>query len=656
MFAGVLQVMAISGVHVGAVIRSFRLFFGGMALLIGVCIGITDGFAQTASGVKPDPNLEAMRAIRKVPEPTARGAGFDIKTYLRENPLAPPDTSSPRAALESYLMLMEEAENIWRNVRSEFQESPNRFLTAKQEHRLDFVRAMFDKAAGIFDLSDIPDTARKSASLEIVLQFQEILDRIYLPAMEDVPGGPAGSFLNSKAIGELPERWKIPGTGIVFERTDTPGNGSRYLITKASVDQIPDNYELIKSFPSRQDRGDDLYSYYIYTPGNLVAPKWYNLIRSGPEWLGNQVLSQAYWQWIALVLLSALTLAIPVLYHRWSRWRAVPLSDAKRKLRGLQIPVIVILSVLAYRYLIEEQINITGDVMVAVGTISTAIVWTATAWLAYRIVELISAWVIKNPSVPTKSLDSSLLLTAFRLVGVAVAVLVIGYGATQIGIPVYGVIAGLGVGGLAVALAAQPTLENLIGGIILYADRMVRVGEFCEFDDLAGTIEAIGIRSTRIRALDRTVITVANADLAKRKIINYSRRDQFHLKHRINLRYETSEAQLNRVIEGIRSFLEAHEMVAEEPLRVRLMELGAFSLDIEIYAYIQTSARDTFLEVQQDILMKIMEIVHDAGTDFAFPSSTTYLAQDSGLPADGREWRDEHKRGGLTSDSERKVG
>lgn len=656
MFAGVLQVMAISGFYVGAVVRSFRLFLGGLALLIGVCTGVADGFAQTASGVKPDPDLAAMRAIRKVSEPNASGAGFDIKTYLRENPLAPPDTSSPRAALESYLLLMGEAQSIWRNVRFEFQESPNRFLTGEQEHRLALVRALFEKAAAIFDLSDIPDTARKSASLEIVLQFQEILDRIYLPAMEDVPGATAGSFLNSKAIGDLPERWKIPGTDIVFEKNDMPGNGSRFLITKSSVDRIPEDYELIKSFPSRQDRGDDLYAYYIYTPGNLVAPKWYSLIRSGPAWLGNQVLSQAYWQWIALVLLTAITVAVPVLFHRWSRWRAVPLSDTRRKLRGLQMPVIVMLAVLAYRYLVEEQVNITGDVMIAAGTISTAIVWTSMGWLAFRIVDLISAWIIKNPSVPTKSLDSSLLHTAFRLVGVAVAVLVIGYGATRIGIPVYGVIAGLGVGGLAVALAAQPTLENLIGGIILYADRMVRVGEFCEFDDLSGTIEAIGIRSTRIRALDRTIITVSNADLAKRKIINYSRRDQFHLKHRINLRYETSATQLNQVIAGIRSFLEAHEMVAEEPLRVRLIELGAFSLDIEVYAYIQTSARDTFLEVQQDILMKIMEIVHDAGTDFAFPSSTTYLAQDSGLPADGREWREDHKRGNLAPDSERKVG
>jgi len=637
------------------VFHLFRIIAAAFTLILGLHLGVSACLAQSAAAVEAEPELAAMRAMREVSRPAA-AAGFDIKTYLRENPLAPPDTSSPRAALESYLLLMAEAQGIWRDVRSEFQEGSNRFLTGDQNHRLALVRALFEKAAAIFDLSDIPDTARKSASLEVVLQFQEILDRIYLPAMEDVPGGPAGSFLNSKAIGELPERWKIPGTDIVFERTDMPGNGSRYLITSSSVDRIPEDYELIKSFPSRQDRGDDLYAYYIYTPGNLVAPKWYNLIRSGPVWLGNQVRSQAYWQWMALMLLTAITIAVPVLFHRWSRWRAVPLSENRRKLRGLQMPVFVMLAVLAYRYVIEEQVNITGDVMIAVGTVSTAVVWTAMGWLAFRIVELISVWIIKNPTVPTRSLDSSLLHTAFRLVGVAVAVLVIGYGATQIGIPVYGVIAGLGVGGLAVALAAQPTLENLIGGIILYADRMVRVGEFCEFDDLSGTIEAIGIRSTRIRALDRTVITVSNADLAKRKIINYSRRDQFHLKHRITLRYETGEAQLKQVIAEIRAFLEAHEMVAEEPLRVRLIELGAFSLDIEVYAYIRTSARDAFLEIQEDILMKIMEIVHESGTDFAFPSSTTYLAQDGGLPADGRKWSEDQLSDNASPQDERQAG
>ncbi|MEJ8475988.1 mechanosensitive ion channel family protein [Roseibium algae] len=554
---------------------------------------------------------------------------FDLKTYLRENPLAPPDTSSPRASLESFILLMDQASTVWREVRTAFHDSNERLLSDADELKLQQVRALLDKASGVFDLSGIPETARQRASLEISLQFQEILDRIYLPKMADVPGSAAGSFLNSMAIAQLPERWTIPGTDLVFERTRVPGAGSRFLMTRESVALIPEDYELIKAFAPREDIGDDLYAYYIYTPGNLVAPKWYDLIRAGPAWLGNHIFSQAYWQWLALFLLTIVAISLPVVLSRWDRMRAVSVLEFRRRLRSLQLPILIIGTILVYRYLIEEQVNITGSTMVAVGTVSTALVWTCLGWLVYRFIDLASVWIIRNPVGTGQPMDSSLLLTAFRLFGLVAGLIVTGYGATRIGIPVYGVIAGLGVGGLAVALAAQPTLENLIGGIILYADKMVRVGEFCEFDDLSGTVEAIGIRSTRIRALDRTMITISNADLAKRKIINYSRRDEYFLRHKLGLRYGTTEVQMAQLIEEIRSYLEQHEMVAEAPLRVRFVGMGSYTLDVEIYAYIKTADRNMFLEIQEKILLKAMEIVRDCGADFALPSSTNYLAQDS---------------------------
>ncbi len=635
----------------GATSRRSVLFaiFAALVVLIGQCLpGMTEVRAQGS-----DTSITSVPENRSTDDQIVRDSNFDLKSYLRENPLAPADTSSPRASLESFLLLMNEAEEVWRSVRADYKASGSRFLDADQKQQLMQVRALFDKASGVFDLSGIPETTRDRASLEIILQFQEILDRIYLPKMTQVPGERAGSFLDSRMIESLPARWKIPGTDIVFERTEVTGSDSRYLVTQETVAEIPDAYELIKSFAPRTDDGDDLYAYYIYTPGNLVAPKWYELIEAGPEWLGNHVLSQAYWQWIAFALLSLLAVAGPVLMFRWERMRAVPVTEVRRRLRGLQLPLAVIVTVLVYRYLIEEQVNITGDMMLVVGTVSTALVWTCLGWLIYRLVDLATVWIARGPDQQGVSLDSSLLVTAFRLIGLIAAVMIAGYGATRIGIPVYGVIAGLGVGGLAVALAAQPTLENLIGGIILYADRMVRVGEFCQFDDLSGTIEAIGIRSTRIRALDRTIITVSNADLARRKIINFSRRDQFHLRHKLTLRYETTEQQLKTVIERIKALLEADEMIAPDPLRVRFVELGAFSLDIEIYAYVLTADRNRFLEIQENLLLKVMEIVHDAGADFAFPSTTTYLAKDA-AEADGGE--DQTGQGTVGSDPVRESG
>lgn len=557
----------------------------------------------------------------------------DLQRLFRDYPIAPPDTSSPRAALESFLLLMHEAERLWLEVRDEFQDSGDVFLSDAQQRQLAIVRMFIDKASEVFDLSDIPQTARASTAVEITLQFQEILDRIYLPDLDNVPGEAAGTFLDAQEAANLAARWTLPGTDLVIAEVGTEKGEVRYLVSRQTVARIPEDYEAVKLFPSRADTGEDLYAHYIYTPGNLVAPRWYDLILAGPDWLRGQFGNQAVWQWIALALLVAAAVSVPLGLQRWNRWRAVSVSDVRRRLRRMQHPLCLFLTALAFRYLAEVQVNITGDPMIVVGAVCEALQWTSVAWFAYQSVDLLASWVMKNPAVPAASLDSSLLLSAFRLVGFALAVVLLGYGATRIGIPVYGVIAGLGVGGLAVALAAQPTLENLIGGVILYADRMVRVGEYCEFEGLAGTVEAIGIRSTRIRALDRTLITVSNSDLAKRKIVNFSRRDRLLFRHTIGLRYETDAAVMLAVIEAIRTYLIGHPRVMDQvALRVTFVGFGAYSLDIELFTYISTADRVEFLMIQEELLVEIGTIVRAHGSNFAIPANVTYVGRDGGLP------------------------
>lgn len=567
---------------------------------------------------------------------TGRTSEFDLRRYLRDNPVSPPDTTSPRATLESFLFIMEEARRIWLDVRNEFYEGSDAFLSAAQERRLDRVHALLAKGAQTLDLSDIPSSVRDKVEIERVLQLHEILDRIYLPAFDDIPGGRAGTFLDSHARNALPQSWIVSGTNIVTARQESGARKGYFLVSKETVEHIPEDYEILKSFPAKSDHSEDLFEYYIYTPGDLVAPQWYEFILDGPAWLQKKLAGQTYWQWLALILLTLLALMLVVVYFRWNRWRAVSVSPVRRQLRKVVNPFLLILLAVAYQYLCDDQINISGALMQGISTVMTAVVWIAVAWLTYQAMDLIYTWAMKNPALPTGSLDASLLRTGFRVFAFTVAIVILGYGATQIGIPIYGVIAGLGVGGLAIALAAQPTIENLIGGIILYADRMVRIGEYCQFDDLAGTIESIGIRSTRIRALDRTVITVANADLAKRKIINYSQRDQFQLRHRFGLRYETTPEQLATVLRAVESYLEGHEKVLPEPLRVRFVEMGDYAFTFEVFAYIAVGDIGSFLAVQEEILMKIVGIVHDHGVEFAYPTSTTFVASDkeTGVPLD----------------------
>jgi MscS family membrane protein len=199
------------------------------------------------------------------------------------------------------------------------------------------------------------------------------------------------------------------------------------------------------------------------------------------------------------------------------------------------------------------------------------------------------------------------------------------------GFNVTALVAGLGVGGIAVALAAQKTVENVIGGVAVFFNQPVRVGEFCAFGDKLGTVEEIGLYATRVRTLDRTVVTVPNAQFSTMQIENYARRDRFWYHPRISLRYETTPDQIRYVLVEIRKMLYAHPRVDADPARVRFVGFGASSLDVDIFAYVHGADYSEFLEVAEDLNLRIMDIVSAAGSSFAFPSQTTYIESGEGL-------------------------
>ena len=187
-------------------------------------------------------------------------------------------------------------------------------------------------------------------------------------------------------------------------------------------------------------------------------------------------------------------------------------------------------------------------------------------------------------------------------------------------------LAGLGVGGIAVALAAQKTLENVIAGASIIFDQAVRVGDFLKMGDVQGTVDHIGLRSTRIRTLDRTIVSVPNSQIANVSLETISARDKFWLHHVVGLVYETTPAQLHEVVDGIRDLLTNHPLVDPPSVRVRFIRLGAFSLDVDVFAYLLARDWNHFLEIQEQLLFGITDIVSRAGTSIAFPSQTTYVA------------------------------
>jgi MscS family membrane protein len=185
---------------------------------------------------------------------------------------------------------------------------------------------------------------------------------------------------------------------------------------------------------------------------------------------------------------------------------------------------------------------------------------------------------------------------------------------------------GLGVGGIAVALAAQKTLENVIAGISLIADQVVHVGDALKVGDIVGTVEEVGLRSTRIRTNDRTLVCVPNGQIANMSLENFTARDRFWFHPMVGLRYETTPLQMRSLTAEVHKLLTTHPSFDASSVRVRFIRLGPSSLDVEIFSYLYARDWNHFLEIQEDMLLRVMEITQEAGAEIAFPSQTTYLA------------------------------
>jgi MscS family membrane protein len=251
-------------------------------------------------------------------------------------------------------------------------------------------------------------------------------------------------------------------------------------------------------------------------------------------------------------------------------------------------------------------------------------------WLCVRVIDLI--FELKQSRLVAASSDKISMIQLGKKLSNVMAVIV---GALVIfhiaGINIAAVLTGLGIGGIAVAFAAQKTLENLFGGIMIISDQPIRVGDFCQAGDHKGTVVNIGLRSTRIRTLKRTLVSVPNGQLAVMSLENFTMRDKIWFHHTLHLRYETTADQLRYILAEIRKMLYEHSKVERPSARIRFIGFGNSSLDLEIFAYVLETEYESFLHIQEDLLLRIMDLVEGSGSGFAFPSQTTYLAGDVGL-------------------------
>jgi MscS family membrane protein len=294
--------------------------------------------------------------------------------------------------------------------------------------------------------------------------------------------------------------------------------------------------------------------------------------------------------------------------------------------RVLPVPVRLLVVAAAMRWLLTAAPLPLIVRQFGAGTM-TLITIAAIVWLLISLNGEIEAYFIRR--VPGTSTAAARSLARVVRRGADLLVIFAGVLAVlrRFGIDPTPALAGLGVGGIAVALAAQKTLENVIAGASLIFDQAVTVGDFLKMGDVSGTVDHIGLRSTRIRTLDRTIVSVPNSQIANASLETVSARDKFWFHHVVGLRYETTPAQLRAIVDGLREMLASHPLTEKDSVRVRFLRLGAFSLDVDVFAYLKTLDWNHFLEVQETLLFGITDVVARAGAEIAFPSQTMYVDQ-----------------------------
>lgn len=468
----------------------------------------------------------------------------------------------------------------------------------------------YAEAAAYLDLRHLSPSERAAGAPALARRVKSLLDRtlwVELDALSDASEGDLEDGLprSRERIGEIARS----GERLDVELERSPRGTARPLWRIASPTLLAMS-PLLERSPWIEDR--------------LPA-----------AWVETRFLEIAAWQWLALPLLAlAAWLAARVIVFAVSR----PLRALARRVLGddhgfadsTRAPERLLVGALLFRAGLRA-VALALPVQEALALAASALTWLAVVWLGARVADVAADRLGERLHASGRTSAASLLPLATRIVKVLLGALAALAVLQSFGVNVTGILAGLGVGGLAVALAAQKTVENLFGGVSLVADQPVRVGDLCRFGDRVGTVEAIGLRSTRVRTLDRSVITIPNADFSALQLENLAERDRILLRVMLGLRYETTPAQLRHVIGALRQLLADDPRIEPTHARVRLVGFGAYSLDVEVSGYVLTADADAFAGIREELLLAMMDLVAASGSGFAFPSQTIYGAADPGI-------------------------
>ncbi len=504
--------------------------------------------------------------------------GYAVAAHDRAHPLAPPDLSSPRATLTNFLALMDRAYLQWTSERSTEDDRVEREAIARVAHQF-------------FDLSDVAPSIRRNVGRETAVYIKEVLDRIELPPWDQIPDA---AMIEAKPDGL--NQWTIPQTEITLVRLKEGLREGQWVFSSETDERAPEFYRLAKHLPYKAGASEGLYQLFVSEPGWMIPRA---MIRALPGWMQTRHAGQAVWQWAALVLTLVVTGALMVLIYRltgrWSRnthGAAYYLSAA--------LPIFAVVLPQTATDFLGDQVFITGRLFDILDFALDLVSLGALVVVILGVTNRVAAALTALPWSKEKQLTAQLAQLSVRAIGVTGALIAVFEGGRYLGVPLTTLVAGVSVSGLTVALAAQDTLKNLFGSVMILLDRPFQVGDLIRIKGHEGKVESVGLRSTRIRDANGHVISISNDEMARLDSKNISSRSHLRRHEVLRLNSRTPPQKIRGLVEFIRALLDNHEAFDPKHPPTVHVGFGEDAVTVTMTYYYASSSGHGVRRVQRD--------------------------------------------------------
>jgi MscS family membrane protein len=486
-------------------------------------------------------------------------------------------------------------------------ETMRSFYTAMQDYkkgldtRDDQLKERINDAIRCFDLSGMPMTGRHYEAVQAAVYLKEIIDRSVVMDYGQLPDSTARPL------------WKSHGGNFVIRQKQGGDQEGEYLITADTLSRLPDLFEQLKNHP--------------YVPGGGLGAGYQApwLDRHIPGWTFNKFLGIAYWQWIGLVLVALLGLVfrliVRALFGLVLNFSAVKWQGA---LIGALTSPLALLAASLFWLVAVHCLRFNGEVLVFLTYFVKILFCLSMIWALYRLTHVLNLFLVDYSKRADNNLDEQLVSLITRTLKIIVVVTGVLVAAQNLGVQVFSVLAGLGLGGLAVALAAKDTLANFFGSIMIMIDRPFRVGHYIKVDSQEGTVEEIGFRSTKIRTPYSSLVSIPSSELSLAAVDNLGLRRFRRVRTTLGVTYDTTTEQMTGFVEGIKRILDANPKCTKDYL-VAFSEFNSSSLDVLVNFFLDVPDLAGEAAEKQKIFLAIMQLAEQSGVSFAFPSQSLYI-------------------------------